>query len=309
LKLTNDIFGHAFGDILLQKVAAVMHRVCRADDIIARWGGDEFVLLLPKTGPREAAQIIERIKAEFTREQVKALKGSISLGTDTKQDVAENIIDVLNRAEERMYAAKTLERDRFEKNVVENIMAAIHESCAGEKEHSLRVSALCQKLGKAVGLPEEDMYKLKAAAYLHDIGKIVLDTKLIGESESMQLSSREWEEMRKHPAVGFRILNSFDDMLTIAEPVLAHHEHWDGSGYPKGLKGEQIPYLARIIAIVNYYDRKAYSVQKGEAMGKEEALRNIRDYAGSRFDPCLAAVFAKMMEEEPAKQKPLAADL
>lgn len=294
LKLTNDIFGHAFGDILLEKVADVLRRVCRADDIIARWGGDEFVLLLPKTNHEEAEKIIERIKAEFFKEQIKVIKGSISMGADTKQKIGDNIVEVLDRAEERMYSVKTLECNEFRSRVIDSIIATLHENSVREKDHSHHVSELCQELGKALKLSEVDIRKLKEAGYFHDIGKIVLDSKIL--NKNFQLSSQEWNEMKKHALVGYRILNSFDETVNLAEAVLAHHEQWDGGGYPKGLKGEEIPLLARIITIAESYDRMIHNSANTKAKSKAEAVRVIRENAGIKFDPQLAELFAHMVE-------------
>lgn len=295
LKLTNDIFGHSFGDILLERIADVLRRVCRVDDIIARWGGDEFVLLLPKTNLKEAEQIIERIKNEFSKEQIKAIKGNISMGAGTKENVAVDILGVLDNAEERMYAAKTLERNEFRDSLIDSIVVSLHGNSAREREHSLNVSILCQELGRALNLPEVELRKLKEAGYLHDIGKTVLDPKII--NRSYQLSSQELNEIKKHPVVGYRILNSFDATMDLAEPVLAHHEHWDGSGYPRGLKGGEIPLLARVIMIAGSYERMIYGSENTRAMSEGGALAVIKEKAGTLFDPRLAELFVQMIQD------------
>jgi diguanylate cyclase (GGDEF)-like protein/PAS domain S-box-containing protein/putative nucleotidyltransferase with HDIG domain len=293
LKLTNDIFGHTFGDILLEKVGEVLRRVCRADDIIARWGGDEFVLLLPKTSLAEAEQIIERIKAEFSQEQVKAIKGSISMGAAAKYSRNDRLMEALESAEEKMYLVKTLEHNEVGSSVVDTIITTLHEHSTWEKAHSIHVSELCQELGRALKLSQVDIRKLKEAGYLHDIGKVVLDPKKL--NKNFNLSDQGWNEIKKHSIVGYRILNSFDDKVDLAESVLAHHEKWDGSGYPKGLKGEEIPLLARIISIVESYDRMLHSGSE-EAMSKTEAIRVIKENGGTWFDPHLTELFAQLME-------------
>lgn len=296
LKLANDIFGHAFGDMLLIKAAQALKNGCRADDIIARWGGDEFVLLLPKTGVEEAAAIIERIKRDFSREQIQAIQGSISMGFSTKAEPQEDILQILNKAEENMYLAKTLERDQVRSNAIHAIIAALHQSSPREKGHSLRVARLCWRLGSFLGLPEEDQRKLKEAGYLHDIGKIVLDAQILNKDTF--LLPREWKEMQKHPTVGYRILHSFDDTMYLAEAVLAHHERWDGAGYPRGLRGEEIPFLARIIAVAECYDWVLCQAHNQGENGQEEALRIIKEQAGIQFDPQIVQAFIRMMEEQ-----------
>ncbi|MDD4239065.1 MAG: diguanylate cyclase [Desulfotomaculaceae bacterium] len=283
LKLTNDIFGHAYGDMLLKKVAEVLQNVCRADDIIARWGGDEFVILLPKTHLEETEKIVARIKGEFATEQIKAIKGSISMGFYAKQDITEDLMQVLYNAEEKMYSAKALERDKVRRSVIDSIITTLHQNSPREKNHSLRVSELCQELGRALKLPEVELRKLKEAGYLHDIGKIVLEPKLL--NKDYPLTNGECKEMNKHSIVGYRILNSFDDTVDLAELVLAHHEQWDGHGYPKGLKGEEIPLLARIIAVAESYDRIIYDSANNKVMSKADAVGAIRENAGTQFDP------------------------
>lgn len=312
LKLANDIFGHAAGDILLQKVANVLQQVCRSDDIIARWGGDEFVLLLPKTSLKEAEAIIKRTKEELSKEKIRTINGSISMGAATKQSTKDNIIEILDIAEERMYFAKMLERSEFNAKVITTIISTLHESIPKEKEHALRVSELCEKLSVALSLPEDEIRKLKSAAFLHDIGKIVLDPDTLNKGPQ-QLSSNDWDEVKKHPVLGYRILKSFDATADLAESILAHHENWDGSGYPKGLKEDEIPLLARIISLAESYDRiihdsavhsaadesTATSNDISNARAKREtALRTIKENAGIRFDPSLVDLFVSLIEKK-----------
>jgi len=294
LKLTNDIFGHAAGDLLLQKVAEVFRKVCRESDIIARIGGDEFIILLPKTKAEEAEKIILKIKEEFAKENIKAIKGSISLGTDTKNHADEDIYQVLENAENKMYFAKVINRNDMKKSTIETIIKTLHEDCPTEKEHSSHVAEICGHIGKALGLSEAEIKRLKEAGFLHDIGKIVIDEKLL--KKKGVLTEQEKKELIQHSIAGFRILNSFDHTLDLAESILAHHESWDGTGYPKGLKGEEIPKLARIIAIAESYDRMVNSLNE-ETVTKEEAIKIIKQRAGVKFDPHIVDVFVKMMLE------------
>lgn len=240
LKLTNDIFGHAAGEMLLQKGAAILKKVCRADDIIARIGGDEFVILLPKTDFEDCQSIMERIKGEFSKEHFKAIKGSISMGCAVKKRLDQDITQILQDAETQMYLDKTLHRKNNDREQMLRIVETLHERNPREKEHAEWVSAICERIGRLLGLPEREIVLLQKAGYLHDIGKIVLlDDGTPGKEG----------EMQQHPVIGYRILNSFEDTMDLAECVLAHHERWDGSGYLKGLKGNEIPKLARIIAL------------------------------------------------------------
>ncbi|MGB4439079.1 MAG: HD domain-containing phosphohydrolase [Sedimentibacter sp.] len=294
LKLTNDIFGHTYGDILLEKVAEVLRRVCRADDIIARWGGDEFILLLPNTDFDEAERITNRIKKELSNEKIKSIKGSISMGADTKAHITDSIEHTLNNAEERMYLSKTLERKEMQSNVIKLIMETLHENSSREKDHSFNVSRLCGAVGRELKLSKLDIRKLKSAGCFHDIGKIALAPELLYKND--KLNNQELVEMKKHAMVGYRILNSFDDTADLADAVLLHHEQWDGNGYPKGLKGEEIPLHARIISIVENYDRMIYDSYGKESMSSFDAIQAIRENAGIKFDPQIVEVFANVIE-------------
>jgi diguanylate cyclase (GGDEF)-like protein/PAS domain S-box-containing protein len=293
LKLTNDVFGHAAGDELLQKIACVLTRVCRSDDIISRWGGDEFMLLLPKTSLSEAEQIVQRIKTEFARIQVRSMQGSISMGCAAKTTAEEKLLDVLEDAEEAMYDRKIVERRNLCSTVIQTIQERLFSESRREEAHARRVSKLAVQFGKVLHLKEDELRKLKDAAYLHDIGKISLSPELL--MKNYNFTDTEFNEVKKHATVGYRILNAFDDTLDIAESVLAHHEHWDGTGYPKGLAGDEIPRLARIIHLIEGFDRMTRESMSKSAMNEDQALQAIKEEAGAQFDPNLSAAFIEMM--------------
>lgn len=289
LKLVNDIFGHALGDLLIKKTAEVLKKVCRADDIIARVGGDEFTILLPKTKPEEAEGIISRIKSEFEKVKVKSIRGSISMGYATKTHVEENIMQVLESAEDNMYSIKVIERDSSKRTTIKTIIEALHRDSNIEEKHSKNVRKICEDIGKAMGLSEVDIRRLKEAAFLHDIGKIALDSSLLNKKRTA--TDEEKKGIKQHAVVGYRILNSFDATIDLAEIVLAHHERWDGTGYPKGLKGEEIPILARIIAVAESYD----CMINRKEMSKEEAIQELRKQSGLKFDPEIVDIFIEMI--------------
>lgn len=303
LKLTNDIFGHAYGDMLLKKIAAAMRSVCRQEDIIARWGGDEFVLLLPKTDGEKAAQLAERICEKLTCQQVQAIRCSISLGWATKEDAAQEIMQVLGSAEANMYAKKALDRTGTLNRDLNMLMDALFGKSERERQHAQRMQLVCRQLGESLGLPASDLDKLGDAGYLHDIGKVVVGTELL--EADRDLDQLEGYDMRMHPAIGYRILSSFDTTLELAEAVLAHHENWDGSGYPKGLRGERIPLLARILAVVEAYDYLLHNFDAPkESERRAAALAELRLYTGKKFDPRITEAFLHMLGEEGQKGDP-----
>lgn len=299
LKLTNDIFGHAVGDQLLQNAAKILKTYCRADDIIARMGGDEFTILLPKTTEKEARGIITRVKKEFSKERTNAIKGSMSMGCDTKLFPHEDIYSIIKNAEKYMYTTKSIESREVKFTTINTIIETLHLNSIREKEHSKNVGLMCENIGKALNLPEIDIRRLKEAGFLHDIGKITLNERIINGSDV--ITEQDIKEIKQHPTTGYRILKLFDDKVDLAEGVLNHHEKWDGSGYPKGLKGEEIPILARIISVAEAYDALTNPHSKNR-ISKEEAIEAISKESGKSFDPEIVNVLINMVTEKPSSK-------
>jgi len=299
LKMTNDIFGYAAGDALIRKSAEIISSCCRNADIVARVGGDEFIVILPKTSKADAENILSRIRSGFSNARMEAIKCSISLGLDAKQTPEQALDEVIANAENAMYRDKTLGRKSVHKEIVDTLIDTLHSRYPREKEHSAAVSELCAEIGTALNLPETEMSKLKRAGFLHDIGKIVLDSAILNKD---YLSYEELETVQQHSVVGFRILNLFDDKLDLAEYVYAHHERWDGTGYPRGLKGEQIPLISRIIAVVETYERVLNRGNLSPKERKAAALDIIREHAGTQFDPQIALLFISVMEKRNGKE-------
>ncbi|MGE4273649.1 MAG: HD domain-containing phosphohydrolase [Desulfitobacterium sp.] len=295
LKMTNDVFGHATGDQLIKKTTEILQQCCRDSDVIARVGGDEFIILLPKTDQVTAEKMIARISLSFQDARVAAIKCSISLGFDTKASPDQPLEEIMANAENAMYKDKTINQKSVNKDIMDTMVETLHTRSPREKQHSLAVRELCGKVGATLQLSEPEISKLMRAGYLHDIGKIILDENNLAKD---YLAEEEREKMRQHSVVGYRILNLIDDTLDIAEHVYGHHERWDGAGYPRGLKGEQIPLIPRIISIVETYDRVLNRGDLPPAERKKTALAVINNGAGKQFDPQIVELFVQMMGEE-----------
>lgn len=294
LKMTNDIFGHSAGDELIKKSSEILQQVCRQNDVVARVGGDEFIILLPNTSGENAERILSRIQSEFTAARVQAIKCSISLGLDTKRGPDQSLDEIMANAENAMYKDKTMNRKSINKEIINAIIETLHARNPGEKQHSIKVSELCSNMGSILNLGEAEISKLSRAGYLHDIGKIVLNESILNKDSLMD---EELEKIHLHSVVGYRILNLFDDTMDLAEYVYGHHERWDGSGYPRGLKGEQIPLISRIISITETYDRV---LNRGELTLKDRklaAIDVIKNGAGTQFDPQVGKLFVQMIEK------------
>jgi diguanylate cyclase (GGDEF)-like protein len=291
LKLVNDSFGHAIGDELLKKVAEVLKEACRYDDIVARLGGDEFVILLPKTNIFEADQIIKRINTLAALEKVASIDISVSFGYDSKNDKNENIQETIKRAEDHMYKKKLFESPSMRGKTIKAIINTLHEKNKREELHSRRVSKFCENMGRALNLAEGEIQELKTMGLLHDIGKIAIDESILNKPG--KLTESEWDEIKRHPEIGYRILSTVNDMSEMADFVLYHHERWDGTGYPKGLKKEEIPFLSRVIAIADAYDAMTSDRSYREALPEEVAISQLQKNAGTQFDPELVPVFVE----------------
>lgn len=292
LKMTNDIFGHIAGDELIKKAANVLKATCRKNDTVARVGGDEFVWLLPGTDEEAVGRIMVRVQSKLKQEKSLIIKVSLSLGSYTRLDGGESMTRAIQRAEEDMYIKKSLDKRNNEDAMLKDIVEALYKRCPHAKSHSENTSALCAEMGRALGWSEADVRSVADAGCYHDIGKITLGAGFI--NNGAPLSPMERAEKRQHPVMGYRILSLFSSTLDLAEAVYSHHEYWDGSGYPRGLKGEEIPLASRIIAIAEHYDHLT-NRPCSQRLEKEEALERIKRLEGVKYDPRLVKLFIDIM--------------
>jgi diguanylate cyclase len=291
LKLINDSFGHAAGDEYLKLAANVIKSTFRADDIVSRIGGDEFAILLIRTDADEVEQILDRLKAKAAQESIGSLDLSIAFGYHTKSLMGEDISKVMENAENHMYRQKLFDRESMRSKTIDVIMNALFEKSQREMAHSKRVSEICGTFAIALHLEKSNVEKIKLAGLLHDIGKIGISEAILNKRNCLE--ENEWTELRKHPESGWRILISVKEFSEIAGFVLDHHERWDGSGYPKGLKGDEISIEARMIALAEAYDVMTAESPYANKREATQAVQQIKKYAGSQFDPKLAKVFVE----------------
>ena len=289
LKLFNDAFGHAEGDKLLVKAAEIIRKELREDEILARLGGDELVILLPRTDSEEANKIVNRIRASISNIRLKSIELSISFGWATKNSADQHMNDILKNAEDYMYRNKLFESPDIREKRIKAIINSFYENNSEEEQHSKRVSSLCEATGAAMGMDEAALKELRTLGLLHDIGKIAIDNSILNKSD--QLTKEEWNEIRRHPEIGYRILSSVNDMAELAEFILAHHERWDGKGYPKGIKGTDIPLQARITAVADAYDAMTSKRAYRDPLPESAAVDELEKNAGTQFDPEIVRVF------------------
>ena len=296
LKVINDTFGHSEGDRLLQHLSQVLTSVSRQGDILARIGGDEFAILLPSTTSEQAHEFCARIKKACQQDKIKPiyLRLNISLGHTTQKGEYKEINSLLKEADRNMYQDKLFNGKSREKHFLEAFRIILAERDPHTSDHAQRLQELALSLGKRVGLTEYQLGNLKLLALLHDMGKIGIPDSIL--FKTYILTPSEWKKMREHSLIGYRMAKNIPDFAPIAQEILYHHEHWDGTGYPDGLKGEKIPLLSRIISIVDSYDAMQSRRPYKGAVNKTEALKEIKKCAGTQFDPQLVEIFLKIVK-------------
>jgi diguanylate cyclase (GGDEF)-like protein len=223
LKVFNESVGHEKGDELLIKAAQGIKKVCRREDVAARWGGDEFVIVLPKTEYQKAADIVNRIKQQFLHEEVSNLQVSVSFGWDTKKSPGEDILNVLKKAEDFMYENKIIENEVIRGNVISSINKTLFEKNEREKQHSNRVGDICQQIGEALGRSFTEASRMRAAGMLHDIGKIAIDDEILKKPGT--LTAVEWDEVKRHTGLAKNIIPHLAYGY-MANGILTHYERW-----------------------------------------------------------------------------------
>ena len=299
LRLVNDAFGHDEGDKLIIQTSHILRDCCRKRDILARTGGDEFSILLQLTDNKTALEIVKKIKAECEKHNLKESNKdyhiNISLGVGTKEFIEQDFQRIMKDAEDEMYKRKLFEHKSSHSYILSSIKATLFEKSQETQEHAERIAILMKKVGMIMELSPIEIHELEMLSTLHDIGKIGIDDRVL--KKPGRLTAEEWQEMKRHPEIGYRIAMSSPEFASVAEYILCHHERWDGSGYPKGLKGEEIPLECRILAIADAYDAMTNDRPYRKAWSREEVITYIQSLSGSHFDPFAVQLFVDIEPE------------
>jgi len=285
LKLVNDAFGHQEGDALLKSCVRVLKKCCRADDIVARFGGDEFSMLLPRTGEKDARKLLNRIKDYCKKTDGNRIPLSISLGTATKVFVKEDFTGIIRKAEEDMYRHKLKESKSIIASIIASLENTLFEKKIRTENHFKMLKWIVLEIGKRLRLSEDRQDELRKVAILDSI---------LNKRES--LSESEWQAIKKHPEIGYRIAMSSNQLARVAEYILTVHEHWDGSGYPQGLTGKSIPLISRIMALADSYVIMREGRPYRKSKTKKEAIEEIKKCSGTQFDPRLVDIFLELIK-------------
>ncbi|HSV30488.1 MAG TPA: diguanylate cyclase [Atribacteraceae bacterium] len=296
LKLVNDAFGYQKGDHLLMSFSGILRESCRQEDVIARWGGDEFTILLPQTPEEKGKEICSRILERCLQKRWKPIPISASLGLATKIHPNQVLASVLQQAEEKMFHEKTLKSSTVRRIFLEALkyqLFEIHQETWHNSEG--KILELHLALGKSFQLSKRQLEELLKLAMLHDIGKIALPREVLIKPGF--LTPAEWDIVKKHPEIGFRIVQYFPDLAPLADSILSYRERWDGTGYPLGISGGKIAYLARLSNIINAFLAMTHNRPHQRAKSTAQAIREIEASAGQKFDPSIVTQFLKIVSE------------
>lgn len=323
-KFYNDNYGHQKGNEVLAKVGEILQEAVPEPFFPARYGGEEFVVLLPgvtRKFAREKAREIETAITSFPFAGVEIQplgKMTVSVGIGCYPEDGATPEELLRAADDDLYQAKygcrredlrlhTLEQLRaaslFGKGVLESFkyfLTAVNVKDRYTFGHSERVMAYAVAVADRLHLPEDEVNQLRYGAYLHDVGKIEVEPEILNKKGS--LTDEEWAVMRRHPVRGGELVRSLVFLPGIISAIRHHHENYDGTGYPDGLRGEEIPLLARILRVVDSYDAMTTARPYKEAKTPAEACFELRQLAGKIYDPVVVEIFTGMILEQERRQ-------
>ncbi|MGN9909175.1 bifunctional diguanylate cyclase/phosphohydrolase [Phytohabitans sp. LJ34] len=317
-KKVNDTCGHPTGDRVLVEAAERIRRAVRPSDLVARYGGEEFVCLLPGAGEDTALEVAEQVRRALSRTplavpgrevRLTASLGVASAGTRGGRPHGD-LEGLIHDADGALYRAKARGRDQVaaasrladlaldtDPDLPQALvwLADQIDAKLGSHEHSTAVSRWALLTGERLGLHQTALRRTAAAARLHDIGKINVDDAIL--TKPARLSHDEWEVLRRHPQEGARLLTELSDRADLAPLVGAHHERYDGTGYPARLRGDDIPIEARIIAVCDSWAAMRADRAYASALSEDEARHQIERGRGTQFDPAVADAFLALLDE------------
>jgi diguanylate cyclase (GGDEF)-like protein/putative nucleotidyltransferase with HDIG domain len=318
-KLFNDTYGHVAGDEILNEVAGACRAAVGSAGTVCRYGGDEFLVLLPDEDKEAAGRTADAIDEQmghthFRTEWDSIVPLRLSLGIAAYPEDATSALKLVAVADAAMYAAKsrirelgrpthaTKEDSAF--GILESLVRAVDAKDRYTKDHCDIVAEYAVKLATRLGLSDDAKRALRTAGLLHDIGKIAVPDEIL--KKPGPLTDDERASMRRHVKIGEALVREVPQLKDVIQAVSCHHERYDGSGYPRGLKGEEIPVLGRVIAVADAYSAMSLDRPYRKALASEAILEELRTCAGSQFDPSYACAFIDLLRDEEAAQRSVA---
>jgi diguanylate cyclase (GGDEF)-like protein/PAS domain S-box-containing protein len=299
LKVINDTFGRHSGDEIILKVSQILCKIFCNHAFVARIGGDEFIVVSTKTDVTNFKQMRNEVLEHISTQKILEIPISLSFGMAVKTIDFESINDVIIKAENDMYSKKILHNESSRNQVIVALFNSLKEKYEDERIHSDRVSHYCLMMGEKLNLTKNEILELEFAGLIHDIGKITIPDSIL--KKPGKLTEDEWTIMKTHTTHGYQILRSADKYSKLADYALTHHERWDGKGYPKGIKEEEIPLFSRIICICDAFEAMTSDRPYRKALPVESAIEELIRCSGSQFDPYLVNLFVKkvLIDEYP----------
>ncbi|MGM0759353.1 MAG: MASE3 domain-containing protein [Thermodesulfobacteriota bacterium] len=297
LKFINDTLGHQSGDELLIHTAELLRNTFRSSDVMARIGGDEFAVLVPETDQKTIEKLSQRLRTsvqEYNTHNPR-LPLSISIGFAVSNQSSLNMQSLFREADDRMYREKIHQEGSARSAIVQALTGTMGARDFDTQGHCERLQELAAALARSAEMSANETNDLFLLSRFHDLGKVGIPDRILFKPGP--LTEEEWEEMRKHSEIGYRIAQSVPDLKPIADWILKHHEKWNGTGYPQGLQDVEIPLPCRILAIVDAYDAMISDRPYRKAMSQEDAVQELRRCAGTQFDPDLVEKFILVLKE------------
>jgi diguanylate cyclase (GGDEF)-like protein len=324
-KALNDMYGHPVGDRILHEMAALLVGQCRDIDTVARYGGEEFAVILPETIAMEGLAVAERLRNAVQDHRFQCSEGlnlalSISLGVAEYPSHSAEREDLVIAADLAMYQAKSSGRNRSvlfnsfdacndtdphemymllhaeDMGTIEAIAAAVDSKGQREQGFSKAVMEDSLALANELMLSKSMQEDIRIASLLHDIGKLAVSGSILTKTGA--LSEEEWRIVRCHAVLGYGIVQKSPHLKSMLPGILNHHERWDGTGYPNGLQGEDIPLIARIISVVDAYHAMTTDCAHRKPMSSEEARAELIQCAGTQFDPVIVTAYLRLLDGE-----------
>lgn len=298
LKFVNDTLGHLMGDQVIVSASQVISRSFQAMGIVSRVGGDEFAVIIKHHNPENIEMVLKKMNKhlEYLNELPDAtFKISLSYGYSYHAAGLVNTGFLFQEADNNMYQNKLLKESSVRNTLVKTLMKALEAKDYITEGHTSRMDTLATLIGQALRLPQNVMDRIQLLTKFHDIGKVGIPDSILKKTSA--LTPDEWNVMKTHCAIGERIANESSELKEISHLILKHQEKWDGSGYPLGLAGEDIPIECRVLSIVDSYDAMTNDRPYRAALSPETAIKEIIDCAGSQFDPGMVKIFCKVIEQ------------